>query len=84
MKFGIMPLTIDRLIQVVQENILKGRGLEGLSSYRFSEIYKLAAEAGYKHCEITLDFFQMFPIPINPILMIQSSFYRLHVQRVSA
>ena len=65
MKFGIMPLSFVQIIKVITESILEGRGIEGLSSYRYSEIIKSAAEAGYEHCEITLDYYQAFPISIN-------------------
>jgi sugar phosphate isomerase/epimerase len=42
--------------------VLKKKGLEGLSDFEFSDIVKGVAEAGFKHCEISLDVFQVFPI----------------------
>ncbi len=60
MRFGFSPLTFDLII-----NVIKKEGLEGLSKFRFSEVVEGVAVAGYKHCELILDMFQIFPIPVR-------------------
>ncbi|MFX0058310.1 MAG: TIM barrel protein [Candidatus Hodarchaeota archaeon] len=58
MRFGISPLTLELMIN----DVLKKKGLEGLSEFRFSDIIEGVAKAGFNHCEISLDVFQTFPI----------------------
>jgi len=58
MRFGISPFTLELMIN----EVLKKKGLEGLSDFQFSKIIKGVAKAGFKHCEISLDVFQVFPI----------------------
>jgi len=61
MRFGFSPLTYDLIIN----GVLKEKGLNGLAKFHFSDIVESVAAAGYKHCEILLDIFQIFPININ-------------------
>jgi len=58
MRFGISPFTLELMIN----EVLKKKGLEGMSDFQFSDVVKGVAEAGFKHCEISLDVFQVFPI----------------------
>jgi len=61
MRFGISPLSYDLII----DGVLKEKGLKGLSEFHFSDVVEGVAAAGYQHCEIQLDLFQVFPIQIN-------------------
>jgi len=61
MKFGITPLSLEFMINYV----IKEQGIEGLSNFRLSEVIEEIAEAGFKHCEITLDIFQLLPIRVT-------------------
>ena len=61
MRFGISPLSLGLII----DKVLKEKGINGLSQFRLSELVEGVAKAGYNHCEISLDFFQIFPIPIT-------------------
>ena len=63
MRFGVSPLSLEFLI----ENVLIEKGLEGLSQFSISEFMENVAKTGYRHCEISLDIFQIFPIQINQI-----------------
>ncbi|MFX1357432.1 MAG: TIM barrel protein [Promethearchaeota archaeon] len=58
MRFGISPFTLELMIN----EVLKEKGLEGLSDFQFSDVVKGVAKAGFRHCEISLDVFQIFPI----------------------
>ncbi len=60
-----MPLSFERLLKVLTGNIFEGKGLESLSTFKYSEIIEEAAKAGYNHCEITLDYYQIFPIRLD-------------------
>ena len=61
MRFGITPLEIDNIVNILKQ----GKGIEGFLNFRFSDIVLNAAERGYKHCEITLDIFQILPIKVT-------------------
>ncbi|MBY9003253.1 MAG: sugar phosphate isomerase/epimerase [Candidatus Lokiarchaeota archaeon] len=61
MRFGISPLSLELVI----DKILKEKGLAGLIQFKLSELIEGVAKAGYKHCEIILDIFQLFPIQIT-------------------
>ncbi|MHA1914580.1 MAG: TIM barrel protein [Promethearchaeota archaeon] len=61
MRFGVAPLTLNLFL----DRVLKEKGLEGLLGFHFSDVIEGVAKAGYDHCEITMDTFQLFPIPIN-------------------
>ena len=61
MRFGLTPLSIE----LIMEKVLVEKGLKGLSEFHFSEIIRAVAEAGYQHCELSLDIFQIFPISID-------------------
>ena len=61
MRFGITPLEIENIVNVFKQ----GKGLESFLNFRFSDIVLDAAERGYKLCEITLDIFQILPVPVN-------------------
>ncbi len=61
MRFGISPLSLDLII----DKILKEKGLAGFAQFRLSDLIERVAKAGYVHCEITLDIFQLFPIQIT-------------------
>jgi len=61
MRFGITPLEIENIVNVFKQ----GKGLDSFLNFRFSDVLLDAAERGYKHCEITLDIFQILPIPVN-------------------
>ncbi len=61
MKFGIAPLTLELIMGI----ILQKKGLDGLKDFKFSNIIRRVAEAGYRHCELTLDIFQIFPITVS-------------------
>lgn len=63
MIFGISPLRFDKIINVINQK----DNLSYLSNFHFSDIVEKAAQAGFKHCELTLDIFQMLPITINNI-----------------
>jgi len=60
-RLGISPLNLELVI----DRVLKEKGLAGLSQFRLSDLIEGVAKAGYKHCEITLDIFQLFPIQIT-------------------
>jgi len=61
MRFGFSPFTFDLIIN----GVLKEKGLNGLEEFHFSDVVESVAAAGYNHCEILLDIFQIFPIHIN-------------------
>ncbi|MHA2391806.1 MAG: TIM barrel protein [Promethearchaeota archaeon] len=61
MRFGISPLSLELIIDIV----LREKGLAGLSQFSLSKLVEGVAEAGYNHCEISLDTFQIFPIQIT-------------------
>lgn len=61
MRFGLSPLSYDLII----DGVIKEKGLNGLSEFHFSDVVEGVAAAGYQHCEIQLDLFQVFPIQIN-------------------
>ena len=61
MRFGISPLSLGLIL----DKVLKEKGLNGLSQFRLSELVEGVAKAGYKHCEISLDIFQIFPIQVT-------------------
>ncbi|MBY9009942.1 MAG: hypothetical protein KGD74_08770 [Candidatus Lokiarchaeota archaeon] len=61
MRFGISPLSLDFVI----DKVLKDKGLAGLTQFKLSELMEGVAKAGYKHCEIIFDIFQLFPIQIT-------------------
>jgi sugar phosphate isomerase/epimerase len=60
MRFGISPLSLDLII-----DNLKEKGLAGLTQFCLSDLIEGVAKAGFKHCEIILDIFQLFPIQIT-------------------
>jgi sugar phosphate isomerase/epimerase len=60
MKFGITALSLEFMINY----IIKEQGIEGLSNFLLSEVIEEIAKAGFKHCEITLDVFQLLPIQV--------------------
>jgi len=61
MRFGISPLSLEFII----EKVLKQKGLEGFAKFKLSKLIEGVAKAGYNHCEIIFDIFQIFPIKIN-------------------
>jgi len=61
MRFGISPMTYELLI----DEVLAKKGLEGISEFQFSDLVRRAAESGYQHFEIALDLFQVFPITMD-------------------
>lgn len=61
MRIGVAPLDID----LVVNHVLTEKGLAGLSKFHFSDVIEGVAKAGFNHCEITLDMFQVFPISID-------------------
>ncbi|MBD3342498.1 MAG: TIM barrel protein [Candidatus Lokiarchaeota archaeon] len=61
MRFGITPLEAENL-GVIFKN---GKGLEGLTEFRFSDVIKEVIDIGFEHCEITLDLFQVLPIRVD-------------------
>ena len=61
MRFGISPLSLELVI----DKDLKEKGLAGLAQFKLSDLIEGVAKAGYKHCEITLDIFQLFPIQLT-------------------
>ena len=61
MRFGITPIEVDNIANVFE----KEKGLGSFLNFRFSDIILDAIEKGYKHCEITLDLFQILPISID-------------------
>lgn len=63
MLFGISPLRFDKIVSVINQK----KNISNLSDFHFSDIVEKAAQAGFKHCELTLDVFQMLPITINNI-----------------
>lgn len=60
-RIGISPLSLELVIN----KILKEKGLAGLAQFSLSDLIEGVAKAGYKHCEIVLDPFQLFPIKIT-------------------
>ena len=61
MKFGIAPLEGDNFKNIFN----KKKGLNSFLDFRFSDIILDVIQKGYKHCEITLDLFQVLPIQLN-------------------
>lgn len=61
MRFGISPLSLEFVI----DTILKKKGLAGLAEFKLSKLIEGVAKAGYQHCEIIMDIFQLFPIQIT-------------------
>ena len=61
MRFGITPINIEAITSVFD----KGSGITSFMDFKFSDIVQDAAERGYKHIEITMDIFQILPIPVN-------------------
>jgi sugar phosphate isomerase/epimerase len=61
MRFGISPLSLEFVI----DTILKEKGLAGLANFKLSKLIEGVAKAGYQHCEIIMDIFQLFPLQIS-------------------
>ncbi|MHA1147529.1 MAG: TIM barrel protein [Promethearchaeota archaeon] len=61
MRFGITPIEVENILSVFDRD----KGINSFLDFKFSDIILDAAERGYKHCEITLDLFQILPIPMN-------------------
>ncbi len=61
LRFGITPLKVEKIIAVLKQQIDVGKTLD----FSFSDMVLEAAERGYCHCELTLDLFQILPIPLN-------------------
>ncbi|MFX1445281.1 MAG: TIM barrel protein [Promethearchaeota archaeon] len=61
MRFGITPLDGAYLAKSLNFN----NGLVDFSDFRFSEIILDVINSGFRHCEISLDLFQILPIEIN-------------------
>jgi sugar phosphate isomerase/epimerase len=61
MRFGITPIDAENMASIFD----KGKGINSFLDFKFSDVVLDAAELGYKHCEITLDIFQILPIPVN-------------------
>lgn len=61
MRFGITPLGVESITSVFNDE----KGMNCFLDFKFSDIVRAAAERGYKHCEITLDIFQILPIKID-------------------
>ena len=61
MKFGITPLDGEYLVKSF--NISKG--FIDFSAFRFSDLILSVIESGFRHCEISLELFQILPIEIN-------------------
>ena len=61
LRFGITPVDENNMVSIFN----KGKGLQSFLNFKFSDVILEAAERGYNHCEITLDIFQILPIPVN-------------------
>ncbi|TFG21802.1 MAG: sugar phosphate isomerase/epimerase [Promethearchaeota archaeon] len=61
MRFGISPLSLE----FVLDKVLKEKGIEGFAQFKLSKLIEGVAKAGYNHCEISFDIFQIFPIQIT-------------------
>ena len=61
MRFGISPLSLEFVI----DKVLKEQGIEGFAQFKLSKFIEGIAKAGYKHCEISFDVLQIFPIQIT-------------------
>ena len=61
MRFGISPLSLEFVI----DKVLKEQGIEGFAQFKLSKFIEGIAKAGYKHCEISFDVLQIFPIQIS-------------------
>ncbi len=61
MRFGITPINMENIANMFN----KEKGIKSFLDFRFSDVALQAAERGYKHCEITLDIFQILPIPFD-------------------
>jgi sugar phosphate isomerase/epimerase len=61
MRFGITPLDGEYLVKSF--NISKG--MIDFSDFRFSDLILDVIKNGFRHCEISLDLFQILPIEIN-------------------
>ena len=61
MKFGITPLDGEYLVKIFNGN----KGLIDFSDFRFSDLILDVINSGFRHCEISLDLFQILPLEIN-------------------
>jgi len=61
LRFGITPIDENNIMSVFN----RGKGMQSFRELSFSDIILDAVERGYHHCEITLDIFQILPIPMN-------------------
>lgn len=61
MRLGIAPLSVNNILN----QVIRQRGVEGLLTFCFSDVIERVAKAGYDHCEITMDAFQLLPIQIS-------------------
>jgi len=61
MRFGITPLDGEYLVKSLNFD----KGLVDFSDFRFSELILDVINSGFRHCEISLDLFQILPIEIN-------------------
>jgi sugar phosphate isomerase/epimerase len=61
MRLGIAPLSVNFIV----DRVIREKGVEGLLSFSFPNVIERVAKAGYNHCEITMDAFQIFPIQIT-------------------
>jgi len=61
MRFGITPIRVESITDVFDQ----GKGLAGFLNFRYSDMVIDAVERGYEHIEITMDLFQVLPIPVD-------------------
>ena len=61
MRFGITPVDGEYLVKSLNFK----KGMIDFSEFRFSELILDVIETGFRHCEISLDLFQILPISIN-------------------
>jgi sugar phosphate isomerase/epimerase len=61
MRFGITPLDGEYLVKSFNFE----KGVIDFSDFRFSELILDVIKSGFRHCEISLDLFQILPIEIN-------------------
>jgi sugar phosphate isomerase/epimerase len=61
LKFGITPVEGENIKKIFNPE----KGLKNFTDFRFSDLIMQVIEHGFKHCEISLDLFQVLPVQIN-------------------
>ena len=61
MRFGITPIEGMDFLNIYQPE----KGLDSFTDFRFSDMVMKVINAGYQHCEISLDLYQVLPITIS-------------------